>query len=272
MLIEHKVAIVTGAANGMGKAIAQLFIEHGATVILIDYHEQQVKKTAQELGPSAHYFNTVDITKPNQIQLAIQETMAAFGRIDILVNCAGGVLSPNGSSSNIDMTEWQAIIDLNLTGTMNVIMEVLPHMKKQRAGKIINLSSLGALNPYVPVLHYHAAKAGVESITKNLAFELASQNIHVNTIAPGPILTPFWDKLMPPGEGRDAMIAGLAEKEVPLGRIGKPEDIAGVALFLSSSLSDFVTGQKINVGGGIGNIISINGTFTSSPGNKELTL
>ncbi|WP_339263539.1 SDR family oxidoreductase [Solibacillus sp. FSL W7-1472] len=269
MLIEQKVAIVTGAANGMGKATAQLFIEHGATVVLVDYQEQQGIKTAQMLGSNAYYFNPVDITKPVQIQQVVQKTIAKFGRIDILVNCAGGVMSPNGSSSNIDMSEWQAMIELNLTGTMNVIMEVLPHMKEQKAGKIINLSSLGALNPYVPVLHYHAAKAGVESITKNLAFELASMNIHVNTIAPGPILTPFWDKLMPPGEEREAMITELAKKEVPLGRIGQPEDIAGVALFLASSLSDFVTGQKINVGGGIGNIISMNGTFTNSPGNKE---
>ena len=272
MLIENKIAVVTGAANGMGKATAQLFIEHGASVILFDINEEQLQKVASELGDNARYYNTVDITKPIQIQQAIDATIAEFGRIDILVNCAGGIMSPNGASSNIDMNEWQAMIDLNLTGTMNVIMAVLPHMKKQQAGKIINLSSLGALNPYVPVLHYHAAKAGVESITKNLAFELASQNIHVNTIAPGPILTPFWDKLMPPGEARNEMIAGLAKKEVPLGRIGKPEDIAGVALFLASSLSDFVTGQKINVGGGIGNIISMNGTFANSPGNKGLTV
>lgn len=268
MLLRQKVAIITGAADGMGKATAELFIANGAAVVLADINENKLSALSAILGRDARH-HVVDITKPDQIEKMVQSTLDEFGRIDILVNYAGGILSPHGSSSNLNMADWQPMLDLNLTGTLNVIMSVLPSMKNAKSGKIVNVSSLGALNPYVSVLHYHAAKAGVESLTKNLAFELASQNINVNTIAPGPILTSFWDKLIEPGEERNQMTNALANKEVPLGRMGTAEDVAGVALFLASSLSDFVTGEKINVGGGIGNVVSQNSTFTESPGNKS---
>lgn len=269
MLLRNQIAIITGAADGMGKATAELFVQEGAFVILADIHKEKVDAISTILGVQTRS-HAVDITKPEQIVQMVEQTIDEFGRVDILVNCAGGVLSPLGASSNMDMNHWQPIIDLNLTGTLNVIMAVLPSMKQQRFGKIVNLSSLGAQNPYVSVLHYHAAKAGVESLTKNLAFELAPYNIHVNTIAPGPVLTSFWDKLLPTGVDPVEATKSLAQKEVPLGRMGTAEDIAGVALFLSSALSDFVTGEKINVGGGLGNIVSQNSTFTESPGNKSL--
>lgn len=268
MLLKRKVAIITGAADGMGKATAELFIANGAVVILVDINEVKLVSLSAILGRDSRH-HVVDITKPELLQKVVTETIDEFGQIDILINCAGGVLSPLGSSEHMNNEDWQKTIDLNLTGTFNVIMAVLPTMKNQKSGKIVNLSSLGALNPYVSVLHYHAAKAGVESLTKNLAFELAPLNIHVNTIAPGPILTTFWDKLMPPGTERTAMTDELAKKEVPLGRMGTAEDVAGVALFLSSSLSDFVTGEKIHVGGGIGNIVSQNSTYGNSPGNTS---
>lgn len=269
MLLRNRVAIITGAADGMGKATAELFVQEGAFVILADINKDKVDAVCTILGVQTRG-HTVDITKPEQIATMVEQTIDEFGRIDVLVNCAGGVLSPLGAASNMDMAHWQPIIDLNLTGTLNVIMAVLPHMRSQKYGKIVNLSSLGAQNPYVSVLHYHAAKAGVESLTKNLAFELAPLNINVNTIAPGPILTSFWDKLLPPNVDPVKATESLAAKEVPLGRMGRAEDVAGVALFLSSSLSDFVTGEKINVGGGIGNIVSQNSTFAESPGNKSL--
>jgi NAD(P)-dependent dehydrogenase (short-subunit alcohol dehydrogenase family) len=123
-------------------------------------------------------------------------------------------------------------------------------MKKQKYGKIINLSSMGAVNPAASVLHYHAAKAGVLGLTINLAFELAPDNIYCNAIVPGPIETPFWDSLMNPGPEREKFLKALAKQEVPLGRIGTPEDIAGPALFLASGLSDYVTGQTIYAAGG----------------------
>ena len=123
-------------------------------------------------------------------------------------------------------------------------------MKRNNYGKIIFISSMGAVSPCVSVLHYHTAKAGILGLTINLAFELAPQNIYVNAIVPGPVDTTFWDALVPAGPEREALFSAIAKKEVPLERIGRPEDIAGPALFLASQLSDFVTGQIIYAAGG----------------------
>ncbi|QCR32133.1 SDR family NAD(P)-dependent oxidoreductase [Lysinibacillus sp. SGAir0095] len=271
MLLNQRIAIVTGGSNGMGEAIVKKFASEGAIVVIADIHVDRAIQVANEInatGGTCKVFGKVDITDKNQVQYTVQETVKSFGRIDILINCAGGVLSGNGTSDNITMDDWNKVLDLNLNGTMNMILEVLPFMKAEGYGKIVNFTSMGAFNPYSTVLHYHAAKGAIESVTANLAFELAPQGIYVNSVAPGPIRTTFWDKLMPPGEERDRFMENLAEKEVPLGRMGTAEDIAGVALFLSSSLSDFVTGEKINVGGGMGNIISHNSTYLSSKENS----
>jgi NAD(P)-dependent dehydrogenase (short-subunit alcohol dehydrogenase family) len=123
-------------------------------------------------------------------------------------------------------------------------------MKSNRYGKIVFISSTGAVSPVVSVLHYHAAKAGVIGLSLNLAFELAPLGICVNTIVPGPVETPFWDSLMPPGPERDAFFAAVSKHEVPLGRMGQPKDIAGACLFFASELSDYVTGQTLCVAGG----------------------
>ncbi|MCX7912861.1 MAG: SDR family oxidoreductase, partial [Dehalococcoidales bacterium] len=163
---------------------------------------------------------------------------------------AGGVGVKGGDSATVTEDDWDRIINVNLKGPFLCSVAVIPQMKKQRYGKIINISSMGAVHPAVSVLHYHSAKAGVLGLTLNLAFELAPYNIYVNAIVPGPIETPFWDSLQPPGPERDAFFAALARKEVPLGRMGRPEDIAGPALFLASGLSDYVTGQILFVAGG----------------------
>lgn len=273
MLLKDKVAIVTGGSNGMGEAVSRKFAAEGAKVIIADLNVEKGKRVASEISESGgicEVFSKMDITNVEDVKTTVQRTIERFGTIDILVNCAGGVLSDNGTSENVNMADWNRVIDLNLNGTMNVIMEVLPHMKQKKYGKIVNFSSMGAFNAYTVVLHYHAAKGAIESLTHNLAFELAPSGIYVNVITPGPIMTPFWDKVMPPGQERDVLTDAIAEKEVPLGRFGTAEDIAGVALFLSSSLSDYVTGQKINVGGGMGNILSHNSTFLSSAQNAQI--
>ncbi|WP_419961571.1 SDR family NAD(P)-dependent oxidoreductase [Psychrobacillus sp. BM2] len=273
LLLKDKIAIVTGGSNGMGEAIAKKFAQVGASVVIADMNLEGAKHVAHQIqqdGGICEVYHAVDITDVDQVQSLVQETINQFGRVDILANCAGGVLSDNGNSDNITMSDWNTVVELNLNGTMNVILEVLPHMKKQKYGKIVNFSSMGAFHPYSVVLHYHAAKGAIESVTKNLAFELAPKGIYVNVIAPGPIMTPFWDKVMPPGPERDELLKGVANKEVPIGRLGTAEDIAGVALFLSSELSDFVTGQKINVGGGMGNIVSYDSTFLSSTDNAVI--
>ncbi|MBT2700079.1 SDR family oxidoreductase [Bacillus sp. ISL-40] len=273
MLLKDKIAVITGGAKGMGEATSKKFAEQGATVVIadLDFNAARiVSENIQTGGGQARAYNQVDVTDQSTIKTTVDRTIEEFGRIDILVNCAGGTFGANGSSENINMNDWDRTMKLNLNGTLNPIMEILPYMKKQKSGKIVNFSSIGAFNAYTVVLHYHAAKGAVESLTHNLAFELAPLGIHANVISPGPIMTPFWDELMPPGPERDQFTEALANKEVPMQRMGTAEDIAGVCLFLASDLSDYVTGQKINVGGGMGNIISHNSTFLSSDENKQV--
>jgi NAD(P)-dependent dehydrogenase (short-subunit alcohol dehydrogenase family) len=254
MLLKDKVAVITGGAKGMGKGIALKFAEEGCTVIPCDIDAKGAQDVADGIvgrGGKALAFK-VDITNSAEIQAMVDRTIAEFGKIDILVNNAGGVPGTKGSgnSDTISEEEWDRIIGLNLKGPFLVTKAVLPGMKKNGYGKIVNLSSMGAVSPSVSVLHYHSAKAGILGLTLNLAFELAPFGIFCNAIVPGPVETPFWDALMPKGPDRDKFLTALAKQEVPIGRMGTPGDIAGVALFLVSGLSDYVTGQIICVAGG----------------------
>jgi len=254
MLLQDNVAIVTGGAQGMGRAISLKFAENGCRVVVADIDLDRARETARALeavGTQAIAVKT-DITDRTAVQQMVARTIDTFGKIDILVNNAGGVAGTEGAGNSDTITEkeWDRVMTLNLKGPFLVTLAVLPHMKQQGQGKIIFISSMGAVSPTVSVLHYHTAKAGVLGFAKNLAFELAPRHIRVNTIVPGPIETTFWDSLMPPGDTRTAFFEAMARHEVPMGRMGRPEDIAGTALFLASELSDFVTGQIICCAGG----------------------
>ena len=254
MRLKDKVALVTGASRGIGRAIALALAREGADVALnCSTSVGAAEEVAQEvkgLGRRAIVIK-VDVANKAEVEKMIDKVVDEFGKIDILVNNAGGVTGVQGGNTDtVTEEDWDKILKVNLKGAFLVCMSVIPHMKKNKYGKIINLSSMGAVNPSVSVLHYHSAKAGILGLTLNLAFELAPFNIYVNAIVPGPVETPFWDSLMPPGPERDALFAAIAKKEVPLGRIGTPEDVAGPALFLASGLSDYVTGQIIYVAGG----------------------
>jgi NAD(P)-dependent dehydrogenase (short-subunit alcohol dehydrogenase family) len=254
VLLKDKVAVITGGAKGMGKGIALKFAEEGCNVVVTDIDIDAAQSVADEIEGLGRrpIAAKMDITKSPEIEEMTAKVIEEFGKIDILVNNAGGVPGTHGTGSSETITEeeWDRIVALNLKGPFLVCRAVLPTMKKNRSGKIINLSSIGAVSPSVSVLHYHSAKAGVLGLTINLAFELAPLNICVNAIVPGPVETPFWDALMPKGPERDAFFAAMAKQEVPLGRMGTPKDIAGAALFLASELSDFMTGQVLHVAGG----------------------
>jgi 3-oxoacyl-[acyl-carrier protein] reductase len=254
MLLKDKVALVTGSANGMGRGIALMFAEQGCNLIIDDLRLDAAQKVADEIRSIGRKAIAVkaDITNGAEIEMMTEAAVKEFGRIDILVNNAGGVpgTAGRGNSDNITEAEWDRVVDLNLKGPFLVTMSVLPIMKKNRYGKIIFISSMGAVSPCVSVLHYHTAKAGILGLTINLAFELAPQNIYVNAIVPGPVDTTFWDALVPAGPEREALFNAIAKREIPLEKIGRPADIAGPALFLASGLSDYVTGQIIHAAGG----------------------
>lgn len=254
MLLRDKVAIVTGAAMGIGKGIALKFSSEGCSVVVSDINETEGRKTAEEICEQGGkgVFIRCDVTDYNQVLEMVDKTIADFSKIDILVNNAGGI--PGLGAETIDdvsLEYWNKIINLNLTSQFICCKAVIPYMKAKKYGRIVNVSSMGAVHPPASLVPYHAAKAGVLGLTVNLALEMADQNITVNAILPGPIKTPFWDPVTKAQTDREAYFIEVARKEVPMQRMGVPEDVAGAALFLASDLSSYITGDSIFVGGGL---------------------
>jgi NAD(P)-dependent dehydrogenase (short-subunit alcohol dehydrogenase family) len=252
MLLKDRVALVTGGAKGIGRGVCLKFAEEGCDIVVNALHIDGAQKVADEIKALGRESLAIkaDISDSSEVNEMVARTIEKFGKIDILVNNAGNVGGADIDNSTEE--DWDNVLAVNLKGHFLVSRAVIPHMKKQRYGKIIFMSSMGAVRPVVSVLSYHAAKAGVIGLTLNLAFELAPHNIYVNCIVPGPIDTPFWDGLLPgmSAEERRGFFDSLAKKEVPLGRVGTAEDIAGPALFFASGLSDYVTGQTLCVAGG----------------------
>lgn len=266
-MLKDKIALVTGGASGMGAATVALFAREGATVVIGDYNAVKGAALAtllQEQGYAVHFFGPTDITKPEQVDTCLAAIIGEFGRLDIFTQYAGGEICSRFDLDNVRMEVWDACMDLNLKGNFYSFAKVAQQMKKQRSGSITLCSSNGAFNPPLVTYAYHAAKAGIESVTVNGAFELCRWGVRVNCIIPGAVETPFWDEVFPPDmaqEDRGAFMKELANAEVPMGRIGSAEDIAGAALFFASDLSRFVTGLRMSVAGGLGYINNPEGTF-----------
>jgi len=268
-MLKDQVALVTGAANGMGEATAKLYAQEGAIVIIGDYNVEKAQKVVEEIkaaGGQARCYGQMDVTKKDQIKAIIDATIAEFGKIDILAAFAGKTFDGSGLASEV---QYQLTMDVNMTGMYHTVFEVVAHMKERKSGKIIICSSNGAFNPTTPAYEYHMAKAACESLTINLAMEVAPLGIRVNCLKPGPIVTPFWDELLPPGPERDGLLGGIAQVEVPMARTGTAADIAGPALFFASELSSYVTGLCLYVGGGMGYIYSHGQSFILSAMKKE---
>ncbi|WP_285769256.1 SDR family oxidoreductase [Peribacillus sp. SI8-4] len=240
--ITDKVAVVTGGASGIGKAIAELYMEKGAKVAIFD-QKDGVTEIAQEWSMKDSIGVQCDITSNESMDLAIQKVREHFGKIDILVNCAGIALLDD--AENISDEYWQKTIEVNLTGSFKMCQKVGHLMIEQgTGGKIINLASQAALIALDNHVAYAASKAGILGMTKVLAYEWAQFDIKVNAISPTVILTELGKKAWAGEKGEQA------KKDIPLGRFGYPEEVAAIALFLASDATNLITGENMVMDGG----------------------
>ena len=253
MLLKDKVAIITGGAKGMGRGMAVRFAAEGCAVAIADIAIKEAEEAVAEIkkkGGKALALKC-DVTDIKQVGETVAKVVKQFGKIDILINNAGAIAAHTPVE---DLTEeaWDKVLALNLKSDFLFCKFVVPYMKKQKSGKIINLSSIGAIQPPAHEIHYNTAKAGVIGFTNDLANALASFNINVNCMLPGPIRTSFYDHRtsVMTAEEQDAFFKRLGKK-VPLGRVGTPEDMANAALFLASEMSDYITGIALPVSGGL---------------------
>ncbi|WP_026674643.1 SDR family NAD(P)-dependent oxidoreductase [Alkalihalobacterium bogoriense] len=246
MRLEGKVAIITGASSGIGRATAFRFAEEGAKLVLTDIkidQGQQLQQTLTNDGYDA-LFVKADVTNETEIQQVVNKTISQFGRIDILFNNAG---IGNEEKRLVDMKseEWDKVINVNLKSIFLGMKYVIPEMMKQTGGSIINTSSLLGIKGKKYVAPYNASKAGVLTLTKNAALEYGEQNIRVNAIAPGVIDTPIIDEWRKHPEKWNIISRANA-----LRRLGTPIEVANVVVFLASKESSFITGTTIMVDGG----------------------
>jgi len=247
MRFEGHVVLVTGAAKGIGLRIARAFAREGARVAALDIDAPGADALARELvaeGREALALKT-DVTAAPEVRQAVDAVLGRWGRIDVLVNNAGG-FSVIRRTEDIPDDEWEAIFRFNVTSAFLCAKAVLPQMKRQRSGAIVNLSSVAGRAGAVTVTsHYAAAKAALLGFTRHLAREVARDGIRVNAVAPGTVATERFRALRSPEETRR-----MAES-VPLGRVAEPEEIAEVVLFLASDAARYVTGATLDVNGGL---------------------
>lgn len=239
-LLEGKVALVTGAARGIGKAIALRFAEQGADVaftdLVINEAAEQTVAELQAYGAKAKGYAS-NAASFEESHAVVKQIIEDFGRIDILVNNAG--ITKDGLMMRMSEAQWDAVINVNLKSAFNFIHAVVPIMARQRGGSIINMSSVVGVSGNAGQCNYSASKAGMIGLAKSIAKEMGPRGIRANCIAPGFIITDMTNQLSQ--EVRDAWIA-----QIPLRRGGTPEDVANVALFLASDLSSYVSGQVIH--------------------------
>ncbi len=241
MLLQNKTALVTGAASGIGRATAEAFLREGATVVLADVDAEAGRSAADALGERAH-FERLDVTDADAVEAAVSGVVARHGRLDVLVNNAGIVRDARLVKMTLD--EWQAVLDVNLKGVFLCGQAAARVMSEQGSGVILNASSVVGLYGNFGQSNYVATKAGVIGMTKTWARELGRKGVRVNAVAPGFIGTEMVEAIP------DKVIAMMEEK-APLGRIGRPEDIAEAYVFLASDRAAFITGATLSVDGGL---------------------
>lgn len=244
-MADCKVALITGANTGIGKVIAIELAKEGFDILLNYVFDEasalEVKKEVEAIGTRCSLLYA-DISDFSAVEKMMEEAFATFGRIDVLVNNAG--ITKDNLIMRMSEAEFDAVINVNLKGTFNCCKHIARKMLKQKTGKIINISSIVGVMGNIGQVNYSASKAGVIGLTKTLAREFASRGINVNAIAPGFIKTAMTDQM--PDQARTEMIANI-----PLNRLGEPQDIADLVVFLASGKADYITGQIIGVNGGL---------------------
>jgi NAD(P)-dependent dehydrogenase (short-subunit alcohol dehydrogenase family) len=246
---ENQVALVTGAASGLGLATAKAFAESGASVVLADWNENAVRAAAEDLAAKGHKTLAIrcDVADDAQVEAMVEQAVGTFGRLDAAFNNAGvqNVLADTADSPRDD---YDRVMAINLRGVWSCMKVELQRMRAQGSGAIVNCSSLGGLVGGARRGVYHASKHGVLGLTKSAALEYATRGIRVNAVCPGMIQTPMADEMIAEGQGPE--LNAMLNTYVPMGRMGRPEEIADAVLWLCSSASSYVTGQSISVDGG----------------------
>jgi 3-oxoacyl-[acyl-carrier protein] reductase len=250
--LKGKTALVLAASKGLGKACAAMLAEEGVDVVIGARNPGSLKATAEEIGARGKgrvVGIPVDVQQPEESAAIVDATIAAFGKIDILVNNAGG--PPFGKFESFDEAAWQSAFELNLLSTVRFSRLVIPHMRKTGSGRIINIVSLSVKTFLADSVLSTSLRMGVVGMAKMLSNELGPDQITVNNVAPGSILTDRIRDSLPvrPGVTVEELLAARA-KDIPLGRIGRPEELAALVTFLASPLAGYITGATIQVDGG----------------------
>ncbi len=242
--LKDKVAVVTGASQGIGRETALALAEAGAKVVVAARNEEKLAALVSEIAASGGeaFALKMDVADAEQVRAGFKQVVEKFGRLDILVNNAA--VTRDGLAMRMKKDDWDAVLRTNLTGAHLCIQQALPTMMKARAGRIINMSSVVAQSGNAGQANYVAAKAGLIGLTKAIAIEISSRGVTVNAVAPGFIATPMTDVL--PDKVKEEL-----KVRIPLGRMGSARDVASAIVFLASDEAGYITGHVLNVNGGM---------------------
>lgn len=246
----QKVALITGASSGIGRASALLFAQNGFTVVAVGRNEAELSALRDDARDAAGLVrpHMADVTEHSQVDRLVSETIQHAGQIDVLVNAAG--IIKNGTIENTTMDDWDRMMDINVRSTFNLMQKCIPHLQKTK-GNIVNVSSITGLRAFPGVLAYCVSKAAVDQLTRCTALELAPQGIRVNAVNPGVVETNLHKRGGMPAEDYDKFLANAANTH-PLGRPGKPQEVAELICFLASEKASWITGVTYEIDGGRG--------------------
>jgi NAD(P)-dependent dehydrogenase (short-subunit alcohol dehydrogenase family) len=256
--LEGRKAIVTGGSKGLGFAIAHELVLEGANVAICSRHEEEVAAAAEELrgGGATMYAQRADVTDPEQVRDFVARAAEALGGVDALVNNAGR--AHPGTFETLRDEDWIADLDVKLLSSIRCSREVLPHLRAAGGGSIVNIGAIQGRAPDPAFFATSVNRAAGNAFTKTLALEVAKDNILVNGVNIGFVITPQWDNIhrrQAPELGRAEFLQTLADAEVPLGRFGTPDEVSGIVAFLLSDRATYITGASIDVAGGMGRYV-----------------